>query len=106
MSYPKLGHYRKNVNVIRKKYNITPLDFDVMLYIADKDMTTKYEMLKNLSNSKGSVQVAITYLHKKGLIKATREYRRGIHGFPSGWIVTGKGRSIITEFYMAMFPNF
>lgn len=103
--YPKLGHYRSTVNKIRKKYKITPLDFDVMLYISEKEMTTKYEILKNVSNSKGSIQVSITYMHKQGLIKATRQYRRGIKGFPSGWIVTGKGRGIITEFYMTMFPD-
>ena len=105
MKHPNLGHYRATVNIVRKKYQITPLDFDIMLYISEQEMTTKYEILKKVSNSKGSVQVAMTYLHNQGFIKATRPYRRGTKGFPSGWIVTGKGRNIITEFYMIMFPD-
>jgi predicted transcriptional regulator len=87
------------------KYAITPLDFDIMLYISEQEMTTKYEILNKVSNSKGSVQTAMAYLHKQGLIKATRKHQVGSNGYPSGWIVTGKGRNIITEFYMNMFPD-
>lgn len=105
MSYPKLGTYRGTVNKIRKKYRITPLDFDIMLYISERDLTSKYDILKNVTNSKGTVQKSITYMHKMGYIRDARPYRTGAKGFSSGWVLTGKGRSVVLEFYMVMFPD-
>jgi predicted HTH transcriptional regulator len=105
MKYPKLGTYRRTVNQIRLKYKITPLDFDIMLYIAENGMSSKYDLRKNVTNSAASINHSIKYLLSKGLIKNVRPHRTGVRGFPSGYSITGRGRSIITEFYMIMFPD-
>jgi len=106
MKHPKLGLYRHNVNKIRKKYKITPLDFDVVLYLSDHDSASKYSILKEVSNSYGSITVSLNYLREKGFIKQVRIHRTGKNGVPGAFAITGKARSMVTEFYMNMFPNY
>jgi len=105
MKHPRLGHYRGTVNKLRKEYKITALDFDIMLYMSEHDMTSKYDIWKNVSSSKVSVQNSLNYLEGKNMIKNVRPHRVGRNGFPGGFAITGKGRGIITEFYMTMFPS-
>jgi predicted transcriptional regulator len=105
MSYPKLGKYRSVVNAMKKKYKITALDFDIVLYASEQDMVSQYDLTKNVSNSVGSVRQSLTYLEKMGLLKVVRKPRKGKGGMPGGYAITGRARNMITGFYMTMFPN-
>jgi len=105
MSNPKLGLYRHCVNQIRKEYKVTALDFDVVLYLSEKDSTSKYDLWKHVSPSRGSVTQSLTYLEKAGFIKVVRKHRPGVRGVSGLYAVKGKGRSMVTDFYMKMFPN-
>jgi len=105
MSYPKLGRYRQCVNVIKKEYKVTGLDFDIVLYAAEQDVVSQYDLLKNVSNSKGSLRQSLSYLEKKGFLRLVRKARTGVRGMPGGYGITGKARNMVTDFYMNMFPN-
>jgi len=105
MSYPKLGRYRQTVNTIRKEYKVSGLDFDIILFAAEQDVVSQYDLLKNVSNSKGSVRQCLTYLEKTGYLKVVRKARTGVRGMPGGYAITGKARKMVMDFYMKMFPD-
>lgn len=105
MSYPKLGLYRHCVNEMKRKYKVTALDFDIVLYTSEQDMVTQYELMKYVSNSGGSVRVSLQYLVKKGFLKIVRIHRPGVGGKPAKYSITGKSRTMIMDFYMKMFPD-
>jgi len=105
MSYPKLGRYRHFANIMKKEYKVSALDFDIVLYASEQDIVSQYNLLKNVSSSKGSVRQSLTYLEKAGFLKIVRKHRTGKGGIPGGYSITGKSRNMITNFYMRMFPN-
>ena len=107
MSYPKLGHYRNTVNQIRKKYKVTALDFDLVLYMSEQESVNKYELRKNVTNSLSSINTSLAYMtdDKVALVKVVRKHRTGSRGLSALYAITVKGRNMVTDFYMKMFPN-
>jgi len=105
MIYKNLGMYRSHANVLRKEYGITPLDFDIVLYMAEHDAVSQYELLKHVSSSRASVRGSLQYLVKSNMIKVVRRHRPGVGGRSGLYTITGKARQMVTSFYMMMFPD-
>jgi len=106
MSAPKLGHYRGTVNQIKSQYKITGLDFDILLYAAEQDVVTRYELKKNVSPAVSSIKGSVEYLVRRKFLRLVRKARTGPGGMPATYSITPSARKIVTEFYMRMFPNF
>lgn len=105
MSYPKLGLYRHCVNIVRKEYKVSAVDFDVVLYMAEHSVVSRDDLQKYVTNSRGTMTTSLDYLVSKLFIKVVREHRVGVRGMSATYAIAPKGRNMVTDFYMKMFPN-
>lgn len=99
MSIIKLGTYRKHATIQRKKHKITNLDFDVVLYAAQKTWVTQYDLLKDVTNSRTSIIKSLTYLVERGFMKVAQENTFGKRAVSRKYVITAKGRKMVTDFY-------
>jgi len=100
MSYPKVGLYRKYATIQRKKHKMTNLDFDIVLYASEKEWFGQYDVIKDVTNSKGVVIKSLAYLVEKRFLKIARE-RYGT--MPRKYVIALKGRNMVTDFKESLF---
>jgi predicted transcriptional regulator len=105
MSYPKLGKYRHCVNQMREQYKVSAVDFDVVLYLAEHSVVSRDDLQKYVTKSRGTMTVSLDYLVEKQFIKVVREHRVGVRGMSATYSIAPKGRNMVTDFYMKLFPN-
>jgi len=106
MSYPKLGRYRHCVNSMREKYKVSAVDFDVVLYLSEHSAVSRDELQKNVTKSRGTMSTSLDYLISKQFIRLVNEHRVGVRGMSATYSIAPKGRNMVADFYMKMFPNY
>ena len=106
MSYPKVSLYRHCVNQVRKQYKVTALDFDIVLFLSDKSVGTRDDILKYVSKSRGVVSKSLIYLKEQRFINVVQEHKVGLRGRSSSYSIAVRGRHMVTDFYMKLFPNY
>ena len=77
------------------------MDFDIALFISERDQSTKYDIMKYVTKSSATVTTCLNYLVDKRIIKITQQHRVQA-GMSRKYAIAVKGRHMITDFYTLM----
>lgn len=91
----KIGLFQLHVRDIAKKYKITNLEVCILLYGSENMMFTQYEIGKKVPASRPVVINSMRNLTESGWTRIVVERKPGVS---RKYSITGKGRSLVTEF--------
>ena len=97
----KLGFYRYNATKVRKRRKLTAAEFDIVLYVSERDSATKYDIQKYIFASHKTITDSLMHLVDEGFLKIIRE-SKGRAGISRLYRVGVKGRHMISDFYTLM----
>jgi ribosomal protein L19E len=96
----KLGNFRSKAEDIRHMHNLKRIEFDVLLWGAEREWFSAAETETAMRISLQSTRDALTVLVEKGYVRITRNHQPG--GIPRRYSITGKARSIVIMFNTIM----
>jgi predicted transcriptional regulator len=95
----KLGEYRRVMEDVRKAAKLKRTCVEILLWGADMDWFSQYEIGKHLKISDPPIISAMQELLEGNFVKIAREYKAGLS---RKYVLTRKGRTLVINFNAMM----
>ena len=90
-----IGTFQLTVSEIAKKNSLKKYEVDVLLYASENPSFTQYQVQKFVPACRPSVMSAMKRLTTGGWVRIVMERKPGVS---RKYALSGKGRSLVTEF--------